>query len=156
MVVGNLTRDPELRTTPTGKSVCSFGVATNRRWKDQDGNQKEETEFHDVVAWGKPAEILSQFVKKGNKVYIEGRLKTRQWEGQDGLKRQRTEIIMENFILLTPKGTNVPQQEVAKGVEKEIEVEEKPPKDKKDKTKEKPKSTDKEDKEEIDLDEIPF
>jgi len=82
MVVGNLTRDPELRTTPTGKSVCSFGVATNRRWKDQDGNQKEETEFHDVVAWGKPAEILSQFVKKAIRSTLKAGLKPDNGKGR--------------------------------------------------------------------------
>ena len=106
MIVGNLTRDPELKYTPSGRPVCSFGVATNRRWKDPDGNQKEEVEFHDVVAWGKLAEIISQFLKKGNKIYIEGRIRTRNWEGQDGVKRYRTEIIAENFIPLTPKGTD--------------------------------------------------
>src|SRR3990170_6418427 len=96
-IVGNLTRDPEMRYTPNGKSVTSFGVATNRRWKAQDGTLQEETEFHDIVAWGKLAEIVSQILKKGNKVYLEGRLQTRSWEGQDGAKRQRTEIIAENF-----------------------------------------------------------
>ena len=157
MIVGNLTRDPDLRTTPTGKSVCSFGVATNRRWKDQNNNLKEETEFHEVVAWGKPAEIISQFLKKGHKVYIEGRLRTRQWEGQDGVKRQRTEIIMENFIPLTPKGTSAQQLEEivtseipdSKDIGEEIETKSQ---NKKGASAEK----DIIDKEEIDLDEIPF
>src|SRR3990172_10717363 len=90
-IVGNLTRDPEMRYTPNGQGVTSFGVATNRRWRDKDGNNQEATDFHDVVAWGKLAEILSQYAKKGHKIYIEGRLQTRQWEGQDGNKRQRTE-----------------------------------------------------------------
>jgi len=102
-IVGNLTRDPEMRVTPNGQSVCNFGVATNRRWRDKDGNQQEATEFHNVVAWGKLAEFSSQFLHKGNKVYVEGRLQTRSWEGQDGNKRNRTEIVMENFITLTPK-----------------------------------------------------
>jgi len=103
-VVGNLTRDPEMRYTPNGQAVCNFGVATNRRWRDKDGNQQEATEFHNIVAWGKLAEFSSQFLHKGNKVYVEGRLQTRSWEGQDGQKRNRTEIVMENFITLTPKG----------------------------------------------------
>jgi len=103
-IIGNLTRDPELRYTPNGQAVTSFAVATNRRWRDKDGNNQEQTEFHDVVAWGKSAEIVTQILKKGNKVYIEGRLQTRQWEGQDGGKRSRTEIIIENFVALTPKG----------------------------------------------------
>jgi len=161
MIVGNLTRDPELKYTPSGRPVCSFGVATNRRWKDPDGNQKEEVEFHDVVAWGKLAEIISQFLKKGNKIYIEGRIRTRNWEGQDGVKRYRTEIIAENFIPLTPKGT-------APGVEAITDTE--PPSEKTEEKSDKPatagkpsvedkdkKKKDKAaDKEEIDLDEIPF
>lgn len=103
-IIGNVTRDPEMRYTPNGQAVCSFSVATNRRWRDKDGNNQEQTEFHNVVAWGKVAEIISQYVKKGNKIYIEGRLQTRNWEGQDGTKRNRTEIVMEDFVFLTPKG----------------------------------------------------
>jgi len=103
-IIGNLTRDPEMRYTPNGQAVCSFGVATNRRWRDKDGNNQEQTEFHDVVAWGKLAEIISQILHKGNKVYIEGRLQTRQWDAQDGSKKQRTEIVADNFVALTPKG----------------------------------------------------
>lgn len=102
-IIGNMTRDPELRVTPNGQSVASFGVATNRRWKDQNGNQQEATEFHDVVAWGKLAEIVQQILKKGNRVYVEGRLQTRTWEGPDGAKRNRTEIVMDNFVPLTPR-----------------------------------------------------
>lgn len=110
-IVGNVTRDPELRYIPSGQAVCSFGIATNRRWRDKDGNNQEQTEFHNIVAWAKAAEIISQYVKKGTKLYIEGRLQTRSWEGQDGAKRNRTEIVVENFIILTPKGaatTNLP------------------------------------------------
>src|SRR3990170_495813 len=92
-VIGNVTRDPELRVTPTGQSVASFAVATNRRWKDQNGNQKEATEFHEVVAWGKLAEIIQQILHKGNRVYAEGRLQTRSWDAPDGSKRNRTEIV---------------------------------------------------------------
>jgi len=103
-IIGNLTRDPEMRYIPSGQAVCSFGVATNRRWRDKDGNNQEQTEFHDVVAWGKLAEIMSQILHRGNKVYIEGRLQTRSWDGQDGSKRQRTEIVADNFVALTPKG----------------------------------------------------
>ena len=103
-ILGNLTRDPEMRYTPNGQAVASFAIATNRRWRDKEGNNQEQTEFHDVVAWGKIAEILSQYVHKGNKLYIEGRLQTRSWEAQDGAKRQRTEIIVEDFVFLTPKG----------------------------------------------------
>lgn len=102
-VLGNLTRDPEVRTIPSGQSVCSFAVATNRRWKDKDGNTKEDTQYHEVVVWGKLAELASQMLSKGKKVYVEGRLQTTSWEGTDGAKRNRTEIVADNFIPLSPK-----------------------------------------------------
>jgi len=86
--------------------VCSFGVATNRRWRDKDGNQKEDTQFHDVTIWGKMAEWASQMLAKGKRVYVEGRLQTNSWEGTDGVKRSRTEIVAENFIPLSPKDDN--------------------------------------------------
>lgn len=100
MLIGNLTRDPESRQIPSGQTVCSFGLATNRTWKDQSGNKQEAVEFHNVVVWGKLAEICAQYLAKGRKTFIEGRLQTRDWEGQDGVKRNRTEIIAENMILL--------------------------------------------------------
>lgn len=103
-LIGNLTRDPELRQTPSGQSVASFAVATNRRWTTQQGDTQDATEFHEVVAWGKLAEISEQLLSKGKKVYIEGRLQTRNWDAPDGSKRQRTEIIAENIIALSPKG----------------------------------------------------
>ena len=102
-ILGNVTKDPEMRYTPNGQGVTSFGVATNRRWKDQGGAVQEETQFHDVVAWGKLAETLTQILKKGAKVAVIGRLQTRSWEAPDGSKRQRTEIVMEDFVPLTPK-----------------------------------------------------
>lgn len=100
MIIGNLTRDPEVRTTTTGRTVASFGVATNRSWTDASGQRQEKAEFHNIVAWGKLAEICGQYLNKGRKVYIEGRLQTREWEGQDGAKRNRTEIVAENMIML--------------------------------------------------------
>ncbi len=101
MVIGNLTRDPELRQTGSGQPVCSFGVATNRSWTNKaTGEKQESAEFHNIVAWGRLAEICNQYLKKGNKVYIEGRLQTRDWEGQDGVKRYRTEIVTENMVML--------------------------------------------------------
>lgn len=103
-IIGNLTRNPELRTTTTGQSVASFGVATNRVWTDKSGQKQEQVEFHNVVAWARLAEICNQYLAKGRKVYIEGRLQTRDWEGQDGVKRQRTEIIAENMIMLDRAG----------------------------------------------------
>ena len=103
-IIGNLTRDPEVRQTPSNQSVCTFSVATNRNWTGQDGTKQEATEFHNVVAWGKLAEICGQYLNKGRKVYIEGRLQTRDWEGQDGVRRYRTEIVTENMIILDRAG----------------------------------------------------
>lgn len=104
-ILGNLTRDPEVRQTPSGQNVCTFSVATNRTWNDATGNKQEASEFHNVVSWGKLAEICGQYLTKGRKVYIEGRLQTRDWEGQDGIKRYRTEIVAENMILLDRAGS---------------------------------------------------
>lgn len=101
MIIGNLTRDPEVRNTTTGKNVASFSVATSLVWKDQSGQKQEKTEFHNIVAWARLAEIVGQYLKKGSKVYVEGRLQTRDWTGQDGVKRYRTEIIAENMIMLS-------------------------------------------------------
>jgi len=104
MIIGNLTRDPELRTTPTGQSVTSFSVATNQIRTDQQGQKHDKAEFHNVVAWRRLAEIVGQYLKKGSKVYIEGRLQTRDWVGQDGVKRYRTEIVADNMIMLDRAG----------------------------------------------------
>lgn len=100
MIIGNMARNPELKTIPSGQSVCNFAVATNRQWTGQDGQKQEQVEFHNIVAWGKLAEICNQYLAKGRKVFIEGRLQTRDWEGQDGVKRYRTEIVAENMIML--------------------------------------------------------
>lgn len=99
-LIGNLTRDPELRTTASGQSVVNFGVATNRVYKDAQGQRQESAEFHNIVAWGKLADIVAQYMQKGRKVYVEGRLQTRDWEGQDGQKRRTTEIVADNVIML--------------------------------------------------------
>ena len=99
-LIGNLTRDPELRYTPQGTAVCSFGIATNRSWTTDAGEKKDEAEFHRIVAWGKLAELCSQFLVKGRKVFVEGRLSTRSWNAQDGTQRQATEIIISDMILL--------------------------------------------------------
>lgn len=105
MLIGNVTRDPEVKTTPQGTSVATFSIATNFTWKDATGNKQERVEYHNIVAWRKLAEIISQYVKKGSKIYIEGRLQTRDWQGQDGVKRYRTEIITDNMIMLDRAGT---------------------------------------------------
>lgn len=106
MIIGNLTRDPEVRSTPSGQNVASFSVATNLIWTDNTGQQQKKTEFHNVVAWRKLAEICGQYLRKGSKVYIEGRLQTSDWTGQDGVKKYRTEIIAENMIMLDRAGSN--------------------------------------------------
>ncbi len=102
IILGNMTKDPELRSTPSGASVASFSLATNRRWTNKDGQQQEETEFHNVVAWGKLADICGQILYKGRKVLVVGRLRTRQWEGQDGIKRYSTEIIADQISATGP------------------------------------------------------
>lgn len=94
LIVGNLTRDPELKALPSGASVASFGVATNRVWKDQSGAKKEASEFHNVVVFGRQAETSAQYLKKGQQVLIEGRLQTRSWD-KDGVKQYRTEIVAD-------------------------------------------------------------
>lgn len=99
-LIGNLTRDPELRYTPSGAAVCSFSIATNRNWTTDSGEKKDEVDFHRIVAWSKLAEICSQFLTKGRKVYVEGRLTTRSWTAQDGTQKQSTEIIINDMILL--------------------------------------------------------
>jgi len=99
-LIGNLTRDPEVRTTPSGQSVANFAIATNRYWNDASGNRQSAVEYHNIVAWGKLADICSQYLKRGRKIYIEGRLQTREWEGQDGIKRRTTEIVADNMIML--------------------------------------------------------
>jgi single-strand DNA-binding protein len=106
MIIGFLTRDPEIRTTPNGKTVASFSIATNFVWTDQSGQKREKAEFHNIVAWARLAEICGQYLKKGAKIYLEGRLQTRDWVGQDGVKRYRTEIIAENMIMLDRAGVS--------------------------------------------------
>lgn len=104
-ILGNVTRDPETRTTTTGQTVVSFSVATSRRWKDQaSGELKEATEFHNCVAWAKLAQTVGTYVRKGSKLYVEGRLQTRSWDDPSGVKKYRTEIIADNVILLDKKG----------------------------------------------------
>lgn len=105
MLIGNLGRDPEVRSTPSGQPVASFSLATNRRWKDRDGNRQEQTEWHNIVVWGRQAEIAGQYLAKGRQIYVEGRLQTRSWEDkQSGEKKYRTEIVCDNFQMLGGRG----------------------------------------------------
>lgn len=105
MIIGNVVRDPEMRTTPGGQNVTSFSVATNFVWKDATGQKQEKAEFHNIVAWRKLAEITNQYLKKGAKVYIEGRMQTRSWDDPNGVKRYRMEIIADNMIMLDRAGS---------------------------------------------------
>src|ERR1035437_4043203 len=137
-LIGNLTRDPELRYTPSGTAVCSFSIATNRNWTTDTGEKKEEVEFHRIVSWNKLAELCSQFLTKGRKVFVEGRLTTRSWDAQDGTKKTTTEIIINDMILLDNRreGTDTSHEEAveepseeapkAKAAAKKSEKEEEP------------------------------
>lgn len=104
IIIGNLTRDPEMRTTPSGQNVTTFGVATNRQWTTREGDKKNSAEFHECVAWAKLAEICNTYLKKGALVYVEGYLKTRSWETPEGVKKFKTEIVMQDMIMLEKKG----------------------------------------------------
>lgn len=142
-ILGNLTRDAEMKYTPNGQAVANFAVATNRKWKNQDGTDGEQVEFHDVVVWGKTAENVSPMLKKGGPVFVEGRLQTRNWEGQDGVKRYKTEIVADNVIVLGSKGgasSYMPKQDA------EVQVSNDEPVAKTEAPKE----------DEIDIEEIPF
>lgn len=125
-LLGNLTRDPELRYTSDGKAVIGFSIATNRQWTMESGEKKEATDYHDIVFWGKAAEIINQFVHKGTKILVQGRLQTRSWE-KEGQKRYKTEIVGDDFVLfdkmtepVSEKPTEEPTQEVTKKEEAEV------------------------------------
>ena len=100
MIIGNLTADPELKTIPSGQNVTTFGVATNKSWKDGNGQKQESTTYHNIVAWRKLADVCKQYLHKGSKVYIEGSLQTKTWDDANGVKRYKTEIVAESLIML--------------------------------------------------------
>ena len=104
ILIGNLGADPEVRYTQSGTAVASFNVATSERWKGQDGQMQEQTEWHRVVAWAKLAEICGEYLHKGSKVYVEGKIQTRKWQDKDGVDRYTTEIIARDMKMLSPKG----------------------------------------------------
>lgn len=105
MLIGRVTKDPEIRAIQSGQTVATFSIATNRQWTDQAGQKQERAEFHNIVAWRKLAEIIQQYVKKGSKIYIEGYLQTRSWDDPQGVKKYRTEIVADNMIMLDGKGS---------------------------------------------------
>jgi len=119
-LIGNLTRDPELRYTPSGTAVCSFSIATNRSWTTDTGEKHEEADFHRIIAWNKLAELCSQFLLKGRKVYVEGRLSTRSYNAQDGTPKSITEIVISDMILLDSRRqeSGVVEEEAEKKEEK--------------------------------------
>ena len=165
IIIGNVVRDPEVRQIPSGQSVASFSIATNRMWTDKTGQKQQKAEFHNIVAWGKLAEICQKYLNKGKLVMVEGRIETRSWEGQDGVRRQKTEIVAENLSALGPAKGGAPEEKLETATEakaapatesaiEEIFKEEKPAKKTSKKTEKDKKEG--EEKEEIDLDEIPF
>lgn len=109
LLVGRLTRDPEVRTTPSGQTVASISMATNRFWKDKSGQRQDQTEFHNVVLWGRLGEIAGQYLTKGQEAYIEGRLQTRKYTAKDGTERRTTEIVAENMQLGSRAGNSAPR-----------------------------------------------
>jgi single-strand DNA-binding protein len=108
-IIGRLTNDPEVRSLPSGQPVCNFSVATNRVWKDKEGSRQEDTQFHNIVAFGRSADIASRYLSKGGLVFIEGRIQTRSWEDQAGGRKYRTEVIVEN-LQLGPRPGGAPAQ----------------------------------------------
>lgn len=103
-ILGRVVRDPELKSLASGRSVATMSVATGRMWTDNQGQKQKQTEFHNIVLWARLGEVAHQYLKKGNRVYVEGRLQTRDWVGQDGVKRYRTEIVAESMIMLEGRG----------------------------------------------------
>jgi len=130
ILLGNVTRDPELKTTTNGQSVCTFGLATNRVWKDASGEKQSLPEYHNLVAWGGLAEFCAQSIAKGKPLFIEGYLKTRSWDSQEGTKIFRTEVVAENIVLLGKREDasgkselSLPQEEMTPSVEDETGTE---------------------------------
>lgn len=124
-LIGNMTRDPELRYTPAGTAVCTFGLATNRTWTTENGEKKEEVEFHRLVAWNKLAELCAQLLFKGRRIYVEGRLQTRSWTAQDGTSHQMTEVVVNDMMILDSKRANEEEVgEIATVKEPEVVAEE--------------------------------
>lgn len=156
-LIGNLTRDPELRYTPQGNAVCTFGLATNRSWTTEDGERKEDVEFHTIVVWNRLAEICAEYLAKGRQAYIEGRISTREWEGQDGVKRRSTEVVALEVIFLGGGGgaqtrgedINLPGEQETVGQESKLEADQQQPKPEADKKVKKEETEKKEEGEEI-------
>ena len=123
IIIGNLTRDPELKTLPSGITITSFGVATNRTWKDKSGQKQESTDFHNIVVFGRQAETAAQYLRKGASVLVEGRIQTRSWDAPDGTKKYRTEIVADR-VQFGPKkeGGGSPAEDGKHSVSKESQT----------------------------------
>lgn len=122
VLIGNLTRDPELKYTPTGTAVCTFGVATNRSWTTQDGQTKDETQYHRIVAWQKLAELCGKLLTKGRKVFLEGRMTYRTFTGRDGIQRTIAEIVMDDFIVFGDGRKTATTEEIKEKTEEQSKV----------------------------------
>lgn len=167
-LIGNLTRDPELRYTPAGTAVCSFGLATNRSWTTDTGDRREETEFHRIVSWNKLAELCSQLCSKGRKVYVEGRISMRTYQASDGTQKNITEIVIDDMILLDSRRPEVATAPVGtskeeagsdvreKVVSQEVETKEEEPQNEPQKKKSKKKVEDDSASPEVNPEDIPF
>jgi single-strand DNA-binding protein len=147
MLIGNLTRDPELKSIPSGQTVASFTVAANRSWNDASGELQKAVEYVDIVAWGKLAEVVGQILKKGRRTFVEGRLQTRSWEAQDGTKRYKTEVVASDIIVLD-RPDNLNSSPVSSF--STDNTEQKPPQPQPEKEEKKI------EKEEVDIEDIPF
>jgi len=122
-LIGRLTADPDIKALPSGQSVAQFRMATNYRWQDPKSKEKKEnTEFHSIIAWGKLGNVVGKYLKKGDKVYLDGRLHTRSWKGKEGVKRSTTEIVAQNLIMLG--GSKAKSDDSVKKVNDEVVVEE--------------------------------
>ena len=104
MLIGNLGKDPEMKYTPSGHAVVTFSLATSRRWRDKDGNNQEDTQWHNIKVWGRQAEIAQQYLKKGRQIYVEGRLETRTYDDKDGNRKWFTEVVAQNFLMMGNRG----------------------------------------------------
>ena len=162
-ILGNLTRDPELKYTPNGAPVCTFGVATNRTWTTAEGQVKEDVQYHRIVAWNKVAELCGKLLTKGKKVYVEGRLSYRTFTGKDGLQKSITEIVLDDFIVFNSarrpfeeRKEEIPQEKVEEKVTEKKTAPKKSKKEEEKKPQEKPEVEQKDEAEIIDPDDIPF
>ncbi len=156
ILIGNLTRDPELKYTPAGTAVCTFGVATNRSWTTADGSTKEEVQYHRIVAWQKLAELCGKILAKGRKVYLEGRLTYRSFTGKDGQQKSITEIVLDDFIVFSDGKKPFEAGNMAKQEKSETAEETTKNKEEKEKKPEAAEESANKDEESVNPDDIPF